>query len=244
VPRKATGDDRRVLRYRRHLIHKRQGESIMVKTSEKLLSLEAARSLVYRRLADAYRLPSADLPLVTQELEAALVELESEARKTAARMKKDCLAANSQSELKVDYAQLFIGPFMAPAPPYGSVYLEDKRRLMGASTVDVRQHYLTLGLDLSPDFKEAPDHITAELEFMHVLINQGMEAIAVSDGQLLSESMHHQRIFLEKHIGAWITAFADKIAEHAKTDYYRNLATVTRIFIAEDMEALPDPAAC
>lgn len=216
----------------------------MVKTSKKLLSMETARSLVYRRLADAYRLPSADLPLVAQELEAALAQLESEARKTAVRMKKDCLSVNGQNDLKVDYAKLFIGPFMALAQPYGSVYLEDKRRLMGASTVDVRQHYLTLGLDLSPDFQEAPDHITAELEFMYVLINQGMDAIEVSDGQLLSESIHHQRIFLGKHIGAWITAFADKITEHAKTDYYRNLATVTRIFIAEDMEALPDPAAC
>ncbi|MBL0716337.1 MAG: molecular chaperone TorD family protein [Desulfosarcina sp.] len=216
----------------------------MLKTSEKLLSLETARSLVYRRLADAYRLPSADLPLVAQELEAALVELESEAWENAARMKKDCLSVNGQNNLKVDYAKIFIGPFMAPAPPYGSIYLEDKRRLMEASTVDVRQHYLTLGLDLSPDFKEAPDHVTAELEFMHVLINQGMEAIEFSDGRLLSESIHHQRIFLGNHIGAWIIAFADKIAEHANTDYYRNLATVTRIFIAEDIEALPDLTAC
>jgi TorA maturation chaperone TorD len=51
-----------------------------------------------------------------------------------------------------------VGPFLVPAPPYGSVYLEDNRQLMGDSTIDVRRHYLSLGLDLSADFMEAlPD---------------------------------------------------------------------------------------
>ena len=212
----------------------------MEKTSDKLLSIETARSNAYRRLADAYRLPSDDLPGMVQALEAALAQLGSEALESATCLKKDGLGS---SVLQVDYARLFIGPFMAPAPPYGSIYLEDKRRLMGDSTVDVRQHYLSLGLDLSPDFKEAPDHITAELEFMHVLINQGMEAIELSDGQMLSESIRHQRIFLAKHLGAWMPAFTGKIIEHARTDYYRHLATVTRTFLVEDMESLPELSA-
>ncbi|MDY0219509.1 MAG: molecular chaperone TorD family protein [Desulfobacterium sp.] len=209
----------------------------MEKTSDKLLSIEAARSNTYRLLADAYRLPSEDLPGVVQALVTALSQLESEALESAICLENGGLDSNV---LQVDYAKLFIGPFMALAPPYGSIYLEDKRRLMGDSTVDVRQHYLSLGLDLSVDFKEAPDHITAELEFMHVLINQAEGAIEDLDGQLLSENIHHQQIFLEKHLGAWITAFADKMAEHANTDYYRNLATLTRIFITEDMVALPN----
>lgn len=174
---------------------------------------------------------------MVQALVTALSQLESEALESAICLENGGLDSNV---LQVDYAKLFIGPFMALAPPYGSIYLEDKRRLMGDSTVDVRQHYLSLGLDLSVDFKEAPDHITAELEFMHVLINQAEGAIEDLDGQLLSENIHHQQIFLEKHLGAWITAFADKMAEHANTDYYRNLATLTRIFITEDMVALPN----
>ena len=153
----------------------------MMKTAEKLKSQELARSIVYHRLADAFRLPGSDLPAVLDELESALACLDSDACDDAAQLKRSYTDDSAPCPLEVDYAGLFVGPFLVPAPPYGSVYLEDKRQLMGDSTIDVRRHYLSFGLDLSPDFKEAPDHICAELEFMHVLISQGIEAIDAAD---------------------------------------------------------------
>jgi len=209
-------------------------------TSEELKSQEVARSIVYRRLADAFRLPGRELPVVLVELESALGRLDSDAFDDAARLKQSYTTDSVPCPLEIDYAGLFVGPFLVPAPPYGSVYLEDKRQLMGDSTIDVRQHYLSLGLDLSPDFKEAPDHISAELEFMHVLISQSLEAIDAANHQQLSENIRHQRVFLEKHLAAWMPAFTDSIIEHAQTDYYRHLATVARTFVAEDMGGLPD----
>lgn len=196
--------------------------------------------MVYRRLADAFRLPGTDLPTVLDELETGFGYLVSDAFEDATHLKRSYFDNSTPCQLEVDYAGLFVGPFLVPAPPYGSVYLEEKRQLMGESTIDVRHHYLSLGLDLSPDFKEAPDHICAELEFMHVLISQGIEAIDAAEYAQLSESVRHQRIFLEKHLGAWMPAFTDKVIEHARTDYYRHLAAVTRIFVAEDMDGLPD----
>ena len=211
-----------------------------MKTAEKLKSQEFARSMVYRRLADAFRLPGSELPALLDELESALGRLDSDSCGNAARLKQSYINDSVSCPLEIDYARLFVGPFLVPAPPYGSVYLEEKRQLMGESTIDVRHHYLSLGLDLSPDFKEAPDHICAELEFMHVLISQGIEAIDAAEYAQLSESVRHQRVFLEKHLGAWMPAFTDKVIEHARTDYYRHLAVVTRTFVAEDMEGLPD----
>jgi putative dimethyl sulfoxide reductase chaperone len=211
-----------------------------MQTAAILSTQEAARSRLYRRLADAYRWPVSDLPMVLKEMESALTQLGSDACEAAAGLRASCHGAEDTHALAVDHAALFAGPFLVPAPPYGSVYLEDKRQLMGDSTIDARQHYRSLGLDLSPEFKEAPDHISAELEFMHVLIVQGIAAIDTTDYRLLSESFSHQRIFLERHLGAWVRAFSDKVIEHARTDYYRNLAAVTRAFIAEDMDALPD----
>ena len=211
-----------------------------METAEKLKSQELARSIVYRRLADAFRLPGTDLSTVLDELETSLVRLDSDAYEDATHLKRSYYDDSAPCPLEVDYAGLFVGPFLVPAPPYGSVYLEDKRQLMGDSTIDVRQHYLSLGLDLSPDFKEAPDHISAELEFMHVLISQDLEAIDAADHQQLSISIRHQRTFLEKHLGSWIPAFTGKMIEYARTNYYRHLATVTRTFVAEDMDSLPD----
>ncbi|MFN2356106.1 MAG: molecular chaperone, partial [Desulfopila sp.] len=70
-------------------------------------------------------------------------------------------------DLLVEYARLFVGPFELLAPPYGSVYLETGRRLMGDSTIAVQHMYTNAGLTL--DVQEAPDHIALELEFMHYL---------------------------------------------------------------------------
>lgn len=210
-----------------------------MKTASILRTQEAARSRLYHRLADAYRWPVPDLPMVLMEMEAALAELESGACDTAARLRANLHGAADTRSLAIDHAALFLGPFLVPASPYGSVYLEDKRQLMGVSTMDVRRHYHSLGLDLSPDFKEAPDHICAELEFMHVLVVRGIAAIDAADHRLLMESIRHQRLFLERHLGVWVPAFTDKVIEHARTDYYRHLATVLRIYVTEDMEGLP-----
>jgi hypothetical protein len=43
-----------------------------MKNAEKLKSQEAARSIVYRRLSDAFRLPGGDLPAVLDDLESGL----------------------------------------------------------------------------------------------------------------------------------------------------------------------------
>ena len=170
-------------------------------------------------------------------LRAVLGRIGSDAFETAASLKRYYFNHSEPCSLEVDYAGLFVGPFIVAAPPYGSVYLENKRQLMGDSTIDARRHYLSLGLDLSPDFKEAPDHICAELEFMHVLISQGAEAIDAGDYDQLAEIVGHQQVFLEKHLAAWIPAFTAKIIDHARTDYYRHLGELTRQFIAEEMDA-------
>ncbi|MFO7643809.1 MAG: molecular chaperone TorD family protein [Desulfosarcina sp.] len=211
-----------------------------MQTRQKLIHQERARSTAYTRLADAFRQPGPDLPKALDELEAALGRIESDTFETAAGLKRCYADHSAPCSLEVDYAELFVGPFIVAAPPYGSVYLEDKRQLMGDSTIDVRRHYLSLGLDLSPDFKEAPDHICAELEFMYVLISQGVEAIDAGDYDQLAEIVGHQQVFLEKHLAAWIPAFTAKIIDHARTDYYRILGELTRHFITEEMAVVTD----
>jgi len=207
--------------------------------AEMLKTQETARSIVYRRLADAFCEPSPALSAVLEELEAALDTLDSGACEDAARLKAAFGAVDLRT-LKVDYTALFLGPFLVLASPYGSVYLENERRLMGDSTVDARRQYRTSGLDLSPDFKEAPDHICAELEFMHLLVGEALEAVEAAEAERLAESVRRQQTFLQHHPGAWAPAFAGRVIEHARTAFYRHLAAVIQRFVAEDMAALSD----
>ncbi len=139
--------------------------------------------------------------------------------------------------LKVDFAELFVGPYKLLAPPYGSVYLEDGG-IMGESSIDAKNRYESEGLDIV--IKDAPDHITVELEFMYYLISKQIEASKEADLQLLQSSLHKQASFLQSHLGRWIAEFAENVKKNASTEFYRNLAHQTEQFVQNDMTALFD----
>ena len=137
--------------------------------------------------------------------------------------------------LRVDHAKLFVGPYNLLAAPYGSVYLEDGR-LMGQSTIQVKRLYSEEGLDFV--LKEAADHISVELEFMCLLINRTIAAADKSDRGQERCYRQKQRSFLAGHLGQWVPAFAAKVEDAAKTDFYRTLGKVTRRFVEEDLTEL------
>jgi TorA maturation chaperone TorD len=137
-------------------------------------------------------------------------------------------------QLKIEFSKLFVGPFKLLAPPYGSVYLEPGRRVMGDSTIDARNWYREAGLDFSDNLKEAPDHITIELEFVYYLIYKELEAIANSDGEAALATLNKRKGFLVNHLGAWVSGFADKVEENAETDFYKDLARLTNAFVQKD----------
>lgn len=69
---------------------------------------------------------------------------------------------------------------------------------MGDSTMDVRSHYHHAAFDLSACFKEAADHIAAELEFMYILVSLEIEALNNNQTDFLPVYMDRQNLFLEK----------------------------------------------
>ena len=209
-----------------------------MRTASELALEQNFRAVVYRALADAFHLPGPETGAALQKLEDALAVLDSEARETADQM---CRAHDDTPEvldLQIDFARLFAGPFLLLAPPYGSVYLEGERRIMGESTIEAERWFKEAGLELAEDFKEAPDHIAAELEFMHVLVCREIDAICREDIDAAQRSVALQKSFLKRHLGAWTPAFTARILENARTDFYRRLAEVTRTFLSEEVAAL------
>jgi TorA maturation chaperone TorD len=136
--------------------------------------------------------------------------------------------------LKIDHARLFVGPFTLLAPPYGSVYLEDNR-IMGDSTLDVRDYYRREGLDTV--IKEVPDHITVELEFMYYLVAR--QAQAANEGNLQDVRLYQQRqkSFMSSHLARWLTAFTERVQKKAQAEFYKKLALLTQMFVQEDLDA-------
>ena len=199
-----------------------------------LIKSETARKDIYKGLSSCYTIPDAGLEGQLKELERHLAFLGSNAFAPAVLLRKELRYSENLEKMKVEFARLFIGPYWLAAPPYGSIYLEGKRKIMGDSSIDVRRRYLDCGLDISDDFKDAPDHIAAELEFMHYLVTREINAIFSEQADEGAECLYRQKEFLNDHLGAWIDAFSRNLEVASDCEFYLHLARATRVFIAED----------
>lgn len=198
---------------------------------------EAARTRVYKVLAECYHQPAEAALRSIDDLAGLLQLISPQASGAAAAM----LGGESLEDLLLDHARLFVGPFGLMAPPYGSVYLDGEQRCMGESTWDAARCYEEFGLGAAAGFYEALDHVAVELEFMHFLSTRQIHAL-VQAGDA-EDLCRRQRIFIEKHLAAWVPEFTRRIEAHAQTRFYRNLAVVTRLFITSDLERLNEKTA-
>ena len=104
-------------------------------------------------------------------------------RRSGARRRRASASARpsrrtGSDDLLVDYTRLFLGPVDTLAKPYGSVWLGGDAPLMQDSTMAVLQLYEEAGFEIDEDFRELPDHIAAELEFLYLLLFREAEARA------------------------------------------------------------------
>ncbi|MCQ9207807.1 MAG: molecular chaperone TorD family protein [Omnitrophica bacterium] len=193
------------------------------------LPRECERADSYKLLSECYYLPDQKLIRTLSGLKESRVALYSEITKYVPEI-------NEIESLKVDYSKLFVGPYKVLAPPYGSVYLEDGRRVMTDSTIDVKNWYRRERLNIV--FKEAPDHIAVELEFMYFLIVKQMQAVRDSDYKGATSYLKKQSAFLNTHLGRWVPVFAEKVEKNAKTMFYQNVTRFTESFIDQDSKSL------
>ena len=141
------------------------------------------------------------------------------------------LQTYSDEQLKVAYAKLFVGPFVLAAAPYGSVYLDGGRRVMGDSTMEVIKWYEKEGLAKSDDCKDLPDHIAIELEFMSFLMFKEIEALENSDTVTADEYAAKQQSFAGDLVDPWVPEFCEKIGQGTDNEFYSALAECTSAVI-------------
>jgi putative dimethyl sulfoxide reductase chaperone len=166
----------------------------------------------------------------------AIQEIVPDAYPMAQRM-CEVVEGSDEKQLKVDYATLFVGPFALPAAPYGSIYLEKIKRIMGDSTMVVLNLYREAGLKV--DVKEVPDHIAIELEFMYFLYSEELEAVQSGDREKEISMATLRTYFLINCLAPWVHQFCQDIRNGTNNLFYINLAECLDLFIAEIVEADP-----
>lgn len=99
---------------------------------------------------------------------------------------------------------------------------------------DISGFYRAFGFSIGGAIRERPDHLGAELEFMHALALK--EAHARLDGlaEHVELCIEAQAKFLGDHLGAWVDLFAQSLALNTEDGPYLSLARFTADFVKFD----------
>ncbi len=133
--------------------------------------------------------------------------------------------ASSLEEISNDFEEIF-SPSQKRILPYESSYIGQTDFSMVASglTERIYSFYLQEGLILDESLNIAPDHISAELFFVSYLLDANRVASL--------------KYFFEEHIVSWIPRFCDDLYDAAFTDFYQELAAITKDLILTEYEKL------
>lgn len=194
--------------------------------------LAAARETLCRLLAACYYEPGPEFAEenVFATLAGAAARVEPDLAACARRM-EDAFTATDARELLVDYTRLFLGPVNTLAQPYASVWLDQGAGSSHAVGNEVLKLYARGGFDLDASFRDLPDHVAAELEFLYQLLFRETAARAKEDAPALAAVMRVRAKFLQGHLARWIEPFAQAVRVGAQTAFYRNLAELTERFV-------------
>jgi TorA maturation chaperone TorD len=198
----------------------------------------SARADLSRLLAACYYQPGPEFAeeKLFDSLSGAAARLGADLESCAGRLAA-AFAAEDEQELLIDYTRLFLGPLDAPAKPYGSVWLEGRQSLMRESTAAVQALYAEGGFEIDEEFRDLPDHVAAELEFLYLLLFRQAEALRQGDDGAAARSAALRRRFLDQHLGRWIGPFCAAVRDGAKTAFYRELAVLSESFVRREQAA-------
>lgn len=202
---------------------------------EQFVKLERARRDCYNLLAACFYQPQKKMLLeenVFAVLGDRLTRVCPDAELYSKKM-AEALMRYDEEGLLVEYARLFLGPNELLAPPYGSVYLDKGGTLMGESTAKAMDFYEAEGLSMDQHYYNLPDHITAELEFMHYLTYREVEALEKIDMEKARYCLDRREAFLRKCLGPWVAPFREKIQQGTDNEFYRALADCLSVFMSK-----------
>lgn len=210
-----------------------------------------ARSQVYAFLARAFAEPDtetcAGLRRSLLETETALAALEATRSHAAIAAVGAELGKLDESEFAAAHYSVFGHLASGDCPPYeaeyGHAHIFQKTQCLADNAGFIH----AFGLAAAPGFTERLDHISVELEFLHVLAAKEAYALAHGHGEERLEIVREAaRKYFERHLGRWAPAFAARLESKAQNGPYAALARLLVPFLIEETLALdvtPNPAA-
>ncbi len=219
----------------------------------KTTSPSEARQGIYAFLSSAFSQPPSSESLTALRDEGFLssaAALFSE--HTTARLRQFADAAERTAELERQAHQEFMSLFKVPGgqyiTPYESMFRDTrdvagkqvKGLLMGQSAVDVQRWYKLAAFDISEEYKDFPDHICLEFNYLAHLCGKEREFAGAGDNSKLTRAREMERDFLAAHVISWIDALRDKLYDKSQHTYFRAIADLAVEFTKRDLSTLEE----
>src|SRR3972149_2229288 len=141
------------------------------------------------------------------------------------------LPAVPLEEVQGEYLRLFQGPGHLLAPPYESVYRHPEGLVMGEWAGEMTRWLGEEGLALSPHFRDLPEHVAVELEFMACLCAAESRAWRGADEKRVRHYLARERDMLRGHLSCWVPAFCQQVQASARPGLSPLLAGLLSLYI-------------
>jgi len=196
----------------------------------------AARADLCRLLAACYYQPGPEFAeeRVFESMRVAAAEVDAGMASLVDAMAQGS-SAQPMEELQIDYTRLFLNPTGPLASPYESAWIAGRDpMLVDETTRSVLDSYRQGGYDVDLSFRDLPDHVAAELEFLYALVFREARAAASGNDAERAEAIGLRRRFVEQHLGRWVVPFAAALRDGGETALYRTLADLTERFVRSE----------
>jgi len=161
-----------------------------------------------------------------------------EAIRSSARRLADRLSGLRRDETEFRSGASVVFGTPSPYPPYEGEYGMASVFMKTQTMADVAGFYRAFGLEVGPGFHDRPDHLAAELEFMHFLLTKEAYAREHKLDDLAAETRKAQSRFLEEHLGSWGPAFFASIARGGGNAFYAAASEFGSRFLTAESERL------
>jgi len=138
-------------------------------------------------------------------------------------------------QLKREYSGLFeVGSDGPPVPIREDLHLNQPAGVRE----DIVRFYEYFGYGLSEKFAWAPDHLSVELEFMHFLCFQEVDALndGEQDSNMALSFQLAQSDFSQRHLCNWVSGLAHKVVEQQPESIYAKLLAAMSEFVVKDFQ--------
>lgn len=123
----------------------------------------------------------------------------------------------SNTDLDYQFSLLFEGQGDMPAPPWGSVYLDQEQLLMGESQERYRQFLQQHGITLNTGMNEPEDQFGLMLMAFALLLEKNQISIAK---QLINE-----------HLLTWSSNYLECLKNNDISQFYQSLAVIAQQYL-------------